>query len=76
MVPQVADYRGKRGAGKKRRVREGGKGRVTAGSERQINGRRRERGTEDGVQEGGIGQRPHGEQSQSGGGNIEDRDRN
>lgn len=71
MVPQVADCRGKRGTGKKRRVRDGrgggDKGRVTAGSERQINGRRRERGIEDGVQEGGIGQGAHGEQSESGG---------
>lgn len=33
----------------------GGEGRVTAGSERQINGRRRERKGERRVQEGGIG---------------------
>lgn len=46
MVPQVADYRGKRGTGKERRVREG-KGKATAGSERQINVRRRERGIEE-----------------------------
>lgn len=46
MVPQVADCRGKWGTGKRRRVREG-KGRATAGSERQINVRWRERGTEE-----------------------------
>lgn len=55
MVPQVAEYRGKRGTGKKRRAR-GGVGGVTAGSERQINGRRRERGTEE-----GTGRRDQGE---------------
>lgn len=48
MVLQVADYRYKRGTVKKRRMREGRKGGVTAGSERQINGRRKEGAIEEG----------------------------
>lgn len=61
MVPQVADYRGKWGTGKKGRVGGGG---VTAGSERQINGRRRERGIEEGA--GRIERRLHGKPSEPG----------